>query len=105
MATRRQESDEPVTLSERLRDTEDESFEDDFSKDTERPLPDYQDSPPETSGLRFGERAGVEREFNTLEENEIPLIPADFTPVEFLLCTMEQRSFRKIDSAKNPYMN
>ena len=58
---------------------------------------------PGKEDASFLRRPAEAQNFSTLEEE--PLSPADFTPVEFLLCTLEQRSFRKTDTVKNPYLN
>jgi TATA-binding protein-associated factor Taf7 len=42
-------------------------------------------------------------EDNEPEEEKSSLIPANFKPVEFLICTLEQRSFKKMGPSKNPY--
>jgi hypothetical protein len=38
-------------------------------------------------------------------EDDDYLEPADFLPVEFLLCTLEQRSFKKMGMDQNPFLN
>jgi hypothetical protein len=96
-----QGDDAPLDLSERPEEgEEDSSYSEAFLSSPETFPAPYAEHPEELS-----ENLLSEREFGSMEENETPLSPADFTPVEFLLCTLEQRSFRKLDHGKNHFIN
>ncbi|MDR2350646.1 MAG: MSCRAMM family adhesin SdrC, partial [Deltaproteobacteria bacterium] len=66
------------------------------------PRDDGSDRDRETAEDSYEEPSG---EAQIDPDDEEPLSPADFTPVEFLLCTLEQRSFKKLASEGNPYAN